>query len=582
MTVEGKDNEILPVTLADRVARYQAEVERIVRLGIEHPQFELKRSATIRKEDIADRLDFIKLIQGLANAHSEQERFIVIGADQQTKAFCRVANQHEFDSAKLHQIITKYLSPVPKIEVFNSLSTQDGEPYVLIVFAPSQPRPVIAVTEGVAGTKRHFDVGDTWIKDGTNLRPAERADLDKMYERKIDDEAENRARRRFEHYRDEFGQIGWTQPAGQTPVRTLLVGAREQLKLFAEDVIASQVPTRFSMLLEMAREKLIDSWTRLQLAGPGMPEDLETWLVEVRRVYLDEFTPALSSTVALAFELVKYRAPVEWIDWTLDVLLETFECSRTFDRLKSPSITDRPNGIFYAQPAYDLYVGVRAVATYAMTRERFQPIGRILCRFVRAFTMANQASVQVPFIFWPFSGIAGFPDMRNGRNQALWDARIGSAWGDYFGSTEKFLSAASKLEFLLELNSYVFEAADDPGVEALREKLGNKSFTYLPDFWNTSLDLAVPIATSLYNHLAAHSEFPTDLAVDRRGFDLIFKDRNSKERQLFFGRFLGHLRAWQAQASLQVNRTMPFFHWPGPLGDAEKAYAASRKARRSS
>jgi hypothetical protein len=174
----------------------KSEVESVVRLGVEHAQFELKRWATIRKEEIADRLDFIKLIQGLANAHSNQERFIVIGADQQAKAFCRVTNQEEFDPAKLYQIIAKYLYPVPVIEAFNSLRTQDGEPYVLIVFAPDQPRPVIAVTEGVSGTKRHFNVGDIWIKDGTSLRPAERADLDKMYEKKIDDEAENRARRR--------------------------------------------------------------------------------------------------------------------------------------------------------------------------------------------------------------------------------------------------------------------------------------------------------------------------------------------------------------------------------------------------
>jgi len=62
---EEENGAKLPVTLAERVARYRIEVERIVGLGIEHPQFELKRSVTIRKEDIADRLDFIKLIQGL-------------------------------------------------------------------------------------------------------------------------------------------------------------------------------------------------------------------------------------------------------------------------------------------------------------------------------------------------------------------------------------------------------------------------------------------------------------------------------------------------------------------------------------
>jgi len=470
---EEENGAKLPVTLAERVARYRIEVERIVGLGIEHPQFELKRSVTIRKEDIADRLDFIKLIQGLANAHAAQERFIVIGADQKAKGFCNVTNPQEFDPATPHQIISKYLYPVPAIEVFNSLYTQNGEAYVLIVFAPDQPRPIIAVTEGVAGTKRHFNVGDMWIKEGTTLRPAEKADLDKMYEKKIDDEAENRARRRFEHYREQFGQMGWTQSVGPTLARTLLVGAKEQLRLFAEDVIASASPPRFKMLLEMAREKLIDSWNRLQFSGHEMPQDPKEWVGEVRGVYLDEFTPALNSVVFLALELVRYEAPPEWMNWILDVLIEVFEYSRTFDRLKYRPFSDLPNAMLFAQPAYDVYVGVRAIATYGMMRKGFQPIGKILHRFVRAFTLDNQLDTYVPLIFWPFSGIAGFPDMRNGRNEALWDARIASAWGDYFGSSEKFLSGASQLEFVLELNSYVLESTDDPGVAALRQKLGN-------------------------------------------------------------------------------------------------------------
>ncbi len=575
--VEGQSDTAAPVTLAARIARYQAEVEQIVRLGVEHLQYELKRSVTVRKEDLADRLDFVKLVQGLANAHSAQERFIVIGADQKKKAFCGVENKEDFDPAKLHGIIAKYLFPTPAIEVFHTLQTADGNSYVLIVFAPDQPRPIIAITEGASQTKRHFNVGDIWIKHGTSLQPAEKADLDKMYEKRIDDEAENRARRRFEHYREEFGHIGWPQSVPQAPTRTLLVGAKEQLRLFAEDVIAAESPTRFKMLLEMAREPLVDSWNSLQFTGHGLPEDRKKWIAEVRGVYLDEFTPALDSVIVLALELVKYEAPPEWMNWILDVLVETFDRPRTFDRLKSAAITDLPNAMLFAKPAYDVYVGVRAVATYAMMRKKFRSIGKILPRFVRAFTLDNQANIDVPLIFWPFSGIEGFPDMRNGRNRALWDARIHSAWGNYFGSSATFLSAASQLELVLELNSYVFESTGDPGIAALKKELGNKLFDYLPDFWNTSLNEAVPIAEFLYEHLGDQPEFPSDLSIDRRAFGLILKGKTSKERKLFFGEFLGRLRAWQNQASMQFNRRVLFYHWPGRLGEAEKAYTDSKK-----
>jgi hypothetical protein len=568
-----------PVTLVERVKKYKADVEQIVRLGIEHPQYELKRTATVRKEDIADRLDFVKLIQGMANAHSSQERFIVIGADQKEKAFSSITNQQDFDPATLQKILSKYLYPVPDIEVFNTLQATNCELYVLVVFAPQQPRPVIAVTEGVAGTKRHFNVGDIWIKHGTTLQPAGKADLDKMYEKKIDDEAESRARRRFEHYQEQFGQIGWTQPVPQTPTRTLLIGSKEQVKLFAEDVIASSSPTRLKMLLEMARERLIESWTILQLTSHGTPDDWHKWIQEVRGVYLDEFTPALDSVVVLALELVKYEAPREWMNWILDVLVEAFELSRTFNRLKSFAVnSDLPSAMLFAQPAYDVYVGIRAIATYGMMRKRFEPVGEILHRFVRSFTMDGQTNIFVPLIFWPFAGIGGFPDMRNGRNTTLWDARIGSAWGDYFGSSKQFLSAAYQLEFVLELNSYIFESTGDPGVEALKQKLGNKYFAYLPDFWNASLNEAVPIADYLYDHLGTDPGFPADLAINKRAFDIVLKAKSSKDRQLFFGGFLGHLRAWQTQASLEVRRMPQFYYWPGRLGEAEKAYTKSQKA----
>ena len=568
------------VTLAERVTRYKAEVERIVGLGIEHAQYELKRTATVRKEDIADRLDFVKLVQGLSNAHSSQERFVVIGADQRAKSFFNILNPQEFDPAAVHKILAKYLYPVPTIEVFNTLQTANGEAYVLIVFAPDQPRPVVAVTEGVAGAKRHFNVGDIWIKQGTTLQRAGKGDLDKMYEKKIDEEAESRARRRFEHYREEFGPIGGTQPVPQTPTRTLLLGAKEQIKLFAEDVIASSNPTRLKMLLEMARERLIDSWKSLQLTGHGVPDDWHKWTGKVRGVYLNEFTPALDSVVVLALELIKYEAPRDWTNLILDVLVEAFELARTFDRLKSYAVNQLPNAMLFAQPAYDVYVGVRAIATYAMMRKRFHPLGEILHRFVRSFTLDNQKNVNVPLIFWPFSGIAGLPDMRNGRNTTLWEARIGSAWGDYFGSPKDFLSAAYQLEFILEFNSYIFESTGNPNVAALK-KLGDKDFAYLPDFWNVSLDEALPIAEYLYEYLGANPEFPADLAIDNRALDFVLKGKSSEDRQLFFGRFLGHLRAWQSQATWDVRQAPRFYYWPGRLGEAEKASTEARKAKAS-
>src|SRR5579863_8247383 len=131
-----------PVTLAERFDAYQFQVEQIVTRGIEHPNCELKRSATISRGSLPDRLDLVKLIQGLANAHLAEERFIVVGADQKERKFYDVVNAAEFDPAKLSQVISKYLDPQPRIEVFNNVRAEGGQSYVLIVLSPDQPCPI--------------------------------------------------------------------------------------------------------------------------------------------------------------------------------------------------------------------------------------------------------------------------------------------------------------------------------------------------------------------------------------------------------------------------------------------------------
>src|SRR5712672_2561288 len=106
-------------SLSTRFDGFGTTVEGIVLRGIEHPACELKRSVTLSKDDLTDRLDFVKLILGLANSHSGTECLIVVGADQKDKKFFEVANAADFDPAKLSPILAKYLAPEPVYEVFN-------------------------------------------------------------------------------------------------------------------------------------------------------------------------------------------------------------------------------------------------------------------------------------------------------------------------------------------------------------------------------------------------------------------------------------------------------------------------------
>lgn len=113
---ESGQEDRSPITLAERFDRYRVAAQQVVERGIEHPSYELKRTITISKQNLADRLDFVKLVQGIANAHIAEERFVVIGADQKERRFYNVANVDEFDPARLSQIVAKYLDPPPRLD----------------------------------------------------------------------------------------------------------------------------------------------------------------------------------------------------------------------------------------------------------------------------------------------------------------------------------------------------------------------------------------------------------------------------------------------------------------------------------
>lgn len=567
MAESGQENRS-PITLAERFDRYRVAVQQVVERGIEHSSYELKRTVTISKDNLADRLDFVKLIQGLANAHIAEERFVVIGADQKERKFYNVANADDFDPATLSQIIAKYLDPPPRLEVFNNIRADGGESYVLIVVGPEQPRPIIAITEGKSDKRVHFNVGNIWIKKDTSLQFATRADLDQMYEtyikRRVDEEAETRARRRFEHFREQFGSALVLPTATVSmPSSDLIVGDKGRLTKFVEATISSGNSTNFKMFLEMTRERLIEKWNPLESLRTL---DVETWNTKRTEVYQDEFVPALDSTVDLGLQIIKYNASSEWFGLVLNELREVFEACRRVDRQVANIISMKAGTPSFARPAYDVYVAIRTLASYAVMRERFHFLKEILPHYTRFVTPDGWSQVSVPLLFWPFSGVAGLPDMRQGgRNQSFWEARVHGSWGHFFGSEDNFLSAASQLEFILEFNSYIFEGVNIPQVKKLQANLGDTYFGYLPDFWTRRLDPILPMAERFYDAFNRTDDFPPEFAVEKKAMDLIFKGKTAQERLLFLGCFLAHLRSWQAKVMMEQNRFPFMFEWQGRL-----------------
>jgi hypothetical protein len=552
------------MSLPHRFDLFAQTVEDIVLRGIEHPACELKRTVTLSKGDLSDRLDFVKLIQGLANSHSGTECLVVIGADQKDKKFFEVSNADDFDAARISPILIKYLSPEPKYEVFNDMRASTGERYVLIVMDQVQPRPIVTLVDGSTEMKVHFRPGEVWIKHNTGLKPATRADLDLMYEPKIEQEAAKRARIIFEHLKAELGPELLSQAVTSTPVPELLVGSRTRLARFAEAMISSADSGRYKMLIEMARQAIVEKWNLCLRGSPITHGASEQESGQIGEFYINEFLPILTSVVDLGLHVIRYDGPPDWLGYVTQLLAESFHVSCQIGLLQAMNRAGDTT-VPFARPAYECYLGGRTVATYAVARRRVRLMNAVLPCYVKPLAPSRYEDTLEPFLFWPFSGQLGLPEMKNGRNEEYWQQSVGATWGDFFGSEDDFSDAAAQLEFILELNSHLLVQYASPATDRFRNDFPEKRTAYIPDFWKNPLGSAVPMASLIFESLMGDKGFPIDLAIEPKITDEVFKGMSAQERELFYGEFLSNLKKWQDQAMLQQQR-FPFqVAWPPRL-----------------
>jgi hypothetical protein len=556
-----------PRALSERVERYRQEVQFLIKQGGEQPHFEFKRTVSLAKENRQDRLDFIKLIQSVANAEITAERCVIIGADPRERKFFPLTNLPEFDAANISKILATCLTPLPAFEVFH-LTTDDGEQFALVVLAANQPRPILVTKEGEVLGKVRLQVGDVWIKKNTDTVRASRADLDLMYRARVEEEAEDRARQRFKH----FSELSPSQPIHSSgkrlPVRGLLVGPESELRTFGEELISDGDLQRFRMLLELARESLVEGWDRVGARGPGLPSDIEQFNAQLNDFFRDEFVPSLQSIVALGLLTIKYRCEFSWLDGLVDLLIESFDASRGLQRLKSGQVIQE-GSLAWWRPAFEIYLGLRVIATYAISRNRLEFLKCLLPRYVTRLTVDDISKTETPVLFWPIPNVFQAGELRAGRSSYFWNERISAVWGKRFGNFERFLSAALQLEFLLEFNSYI--GTNAPGDSKIRRWLmlngKDRQFGYVPDLYAYDLQGTVPMAEHMFDLIVLQQgSLPFHLAIEPRLLQAALESTPS--RMTFYGGFLHHLKTWQAKVMLQEMRFPFMFDWEGCLKEA--------------
>ncbi len=582
MPIEKEANSD-PPQLSDRVKRYREEVVRVVGLGVEHPCFELTQQASIGKENSKEKADFLKLIQGLANAHLQEERFLVIGADKKNRTFVAVANLTEFDPANVSKVLRRFLSPMPAVEVFDSLATDQGIPFVLLVFAARQHRPIVASGEVKDEEEKILlRKGDVWIKEGTGLREAISEDFQKMIQERVEAEANSIARTQFAHFRDEIivaQQL--VQPSGRRiPTADLVFGKDENFRLYVQDVIIGQDQARFEMAVELLRDLLVESWNRLGAYSMEAIENRELLRVQVLEHKRDYFLPALRRLVELGLLLVKHDGAKDWFACVPDLLVEVFESAGRLHRFWSLG-GDEISGSHFdeyvgqAMPAVEALIGARTVAAYAIKRRRFNFVAPVLKKYVEVFSSTNK--YLAPLLFWPLRKLIEMPD---GRISFCWERRVQNAWGGYFGNREEFVQTACQLEFVLELNSYVgIGLAGARAKQWFDQYKPNVSFEYVPDLWRRSLNLVVPIAEELLEALKRGTGdiLIYNLTVEKAPLELLLSAAQDEERINFMAGFLDHLQKGQTGISPQLFLP-PECNWGDKLGPLVQSFRGSSRS----
>jgi hypothetical protein len=539
------------------------EIQGHVSQGLETPRYEMTRQCSLASANRKSRLDFAKTIQGMANALPPAEKVYVIGADQTERHFYSVENLHEFDAANLHQILGKYLEPVPAFESY-PLQTDDSVQFIAIVVGAEQPRPIVAKAsvQDSDGRTQLIRAGDIWIKRNTGLGIATRTDIEMMYDTRTEAEAERRAQQRFAVSRDALEasfRIHWS-PGSQPPTESLVLGPDADYRAYCEDLFASNDLQRFFMLLVTLRRCLIEKWHSVNAYDPGAGISNTEFHSRVDDHFTTTFQPALRRLVYLGLLLVEYSQTDLRFQDVAKLLVETFEAA---GKLQGLSIGGLEGPVTRNAVALDVLLGTRVLGTYAVRMQRYDHLSHLLKTLVRRVP-GNDLRKKVPFLFWPVrASVSGFD-----RIEYAWDVIVEPFWQQFFGSKRSFLDAACTLEFILHFNSYL--ATKIPAAEQwLRQYRPDVVFSYWSssDLWRYPLEPVIPLAEEIYRGIAESPDWPflLDLSIVHSIFQIAFpRESTNDDRRARFVQYLNQLEIWRADAASSASRFPAETDW-GPI-----------------
>lgn len=545
-----------PSSTPASVENLRREIQQLVSQGIESSRFELTRQCSLASGDRKSQTNFAKTIQGMANAYPAEERVYVVGADQKEKKFYPLGNEGEFDPANLHQILEKYLEPPPNFEAY-TLPTDNGIKFAAIAVTPDQRRPIVAKTsvQDADGKTQLLQQGDVWVKKQTGLYRASHEDLEKMYETRIETEAERRAQQRFADMRDGLEARLRLQlsPERRIPSEDLVFGPDAEYQAYIEQLLANQDALRFQMLMTNLRDILVEKWHLVNAYDPEAAFKVLQFDAKVGAHMQNTFYPGSRRLVYAGLLLIKHGLNVDWFERVADLLIETFGVCGKLVALAPPGAGAPAGQTTRGTAALEVLLGARALSTYAVRRERYGYLSALMKnRWVRPVSSRDMQKCE-PFLFWPLRmNVVG-----NDRIAYTWQQVVHPYWlVEFFGSEESFLDAACKLEFILHLNSYLATEVPEAKQWVSQYRPGTDfSYWYMSDLWRYPLEPIVPLAQKIYAGLADGTDAP--LLLDFSVEHAVFQKAFSSSPQEVFVRYLKELLRWQTQAASSCGRFPP-------------------------
>lgn len=529
---------------SERVIDLADEIEALVARGTETTRFEFTVQCSLAGTDRRSQVDFAKTIQGIANCLPPEDRVYVVGADQKNKTFSNLKNSREFDSANISQILAKYLDPVPNFQSYSLLS-RTGQNYVAVFIPALQRRPIMAKSSLQASDGRTdlLRTGEIWIKKNTGLQLATRADIEAMYETRIESESERRAQQRLALTRDGMEaaiRIRSTSER-QTPTEDLVLGPDVNYEAYLEQIIATDDLLRFRMLLTVLRRCLIEQWHSFNAFGSYSADPNHEAVAKLSAHFTDIFQPSLRRLLHTGLLLLEHESTTTWFENTARLLVATFKSC--FDLEAFSRDTRMMIGV-------ELVGTGRLLATYALRMNRYAYLPSLLKQTVTPIGRSEARERTEPFVFWPIRrNVAG-----RDRIAYAWQHDVQPYWLRFFGSQKSFVDAAARLEFINELNSHVGTQIDS-GRGWIESHYPGLDMSYVTDLWRYPIDACVPIAEQVVEGLwtSPDSQFILNISVIHGAFQEAFPPAWSPGlRVKRFIDWLQEFRKWRYQASVNT------------------------------